>query len=47
MASRADIVDLLMPASIMEVPTCLLDPKVADLTTDNSVPVLLMAGSIG
>lgn len=46
MASRADIVDLLMPAGIMEIPPCLLDPKVANLTTNNSIPVLLMARSI-
>lgn len=38
---------LLVPTRIMEIPASLLDPKVADLAAKYSVPVLLVARTIG
>lgn len=47
MASRTDVVDLLVPARIMKIPAGLLDPKVANLTPDDSVPILLVTRTVG
>lgn len=47
MASGADIVDLLMPTSIMKVPPGLLDPKIAHFAADHSGPIFIGLRTVG